>query len=83
LKADLSEFKERLEKLLEALREAEKLFDEGRSYFVEFCVDCGRVYGVSEFEEHLNHTRTFTSVDHDGIGEWIACLQWVLKQLTK
>jgi ribulose 1,5-bisphosphate carboxylase large subunit-like protein len=81
LKADLSEFKERLEKLLEALREAEKLFDEGRSYFVEFCVDCGRVYEESEFEEHLNHTRTFTCVDHDGIGEWIACLQWVLQHL--
>jgi hypothetical protein len=33
-----------------------------------------------DYRRHGGHTVTFTDVDHDGIGEWIAALEWVKRR---
>jgi len=72
---------EKLEALLQSLREAQKLYDYKKG-IIHFCVDCMEVY-VEDWRKHLNHTTTFTDVDHDGIGEWISALEWVKKKVLK
>jgi uncharacterized protein (DUF983 family) len=69
----------KLEKLLKALREAGKLFD--GINVVNFCIDCMKPYSENELSKHLNHNTIFTDVDHDGIGEWIAALEWVKREM--
>jgi len=75
------EFKE----LLDFLKEVR-----AKSYdFVSVCIDCKVVtvsheHGVSWDDwvryklGHDHHHVIFSDCDHDGIGEWIKCLEWVL-----
>jgi hypothetical protein len=71
---------ERLDALLHALREARELFNRSR-YVVNFCVDCMAAFDwPGDYRRHEGHTVTFTDVDHDGIGEWIAVLEWLKRR---
>lgn len=67
--------------LIEGLRKALKMFEAGAD-MVFFCVDCVKIVGFDERDEHYSkgHTVVFTDVDHDGIGEWIRCLEWVRRK---
>jgi hypothetical protein len=40
------------------------------------------IVGFDERDEHYGrgHTVVLTDVDHDGIGEWIRCLEWVKRK---
>jgi hypothetical protein len=70
-----------IDKLIEELKKALNKFDEGAD-MVFFCVDCMRVVNGEE-DEHYDkkHTVILTNIDHDGIGEWIRCLEWVKRYL--
>jgi len=68
-----------IRKLLEVLEEADKLYE--RRYpdivKVEVCVDCCKI--ISDEDDCWRRHRTIvTNIDHDGVGEWIRTLKWVL-----
>ena len=71
-----------IDKLIEELKKALDMFEAG-SGVVFFCVDCVKIVEENERDEHYSrgHTVVLTDIDHDGIGEWIRCLEWVKKRL--
>jgi len=69
------------EELLKELEVAERVFNLYGGV-VHVCITCRRWLPEEEWlrGEHDGHLWTFTDCDHDGIGEWIKCLSWLLKR---
>jgi predicted class III extradiol MEMO1 family dioxygenase len=74
-------YKEAVELLLEFLQEVYEWRKKKKTYvIVEVCVDCGVVVDATDFS-HFKHTAVWTDIDHNGIGEWIEALKWMLRLL--
>jgi hypothetical protein len=71
-----------VEELLKELKVAKHVYDLYGGP-VHVCIDCGRWVPEEEWlkGEHDNHLYTFTNCDHDGVGEWLRCLNWLLKRV--
>jgi hypothetical protein len=70
-----------IDELIEELKKALDRFETGAD-MVFFCVDCLKIVDIDGRDEHYSkgHTVVFTDVDHDGIGEWIRCLEWIKRK---
>jgi hypothetical protein len=69
-----------LKDLLKKLEEAHNVFEiTGKS--VEFCIDCKKI--VKDISSHEGHNIIFSDCDHDGIGEWINCLKYILSKINE
>jgi len=63
-----------VDKLLYYLKKADESERFGTLYF---CVDCMKKIASDERGEHDEHTVVFSNADHDGIWEWIRCIEWL------
>jgi len=75
---------EEIRRLLEALKEAWDNFEDSDFKPVDFCVDCRKIVTGEEASHSVKgHTVVFSDWEHDGIGEWIRALEWVLGEEAK
>lgn len=82
---NLPKSKEEIEELLMELEKAYKKFGKREVGKVIYCMDCKKIVIFSFKKEpsrkdfsHCKHFHIYSWCEHDGIGEWIRCLRWVL-----
>jgi 2'-5' RNA ligase len=86
IKACLTLTEEELKKLLKELKKARRKWWWSGVSETHFCINCMREFDwtdYAEYKKHEDHITTVTNAEHDGIGEWIRAVEWVLYGKTK
>jgi len=73
----------KIEEILALLRRATVEDPYDNRYVREVCIDCGKIIDYWHDEEHYGHITVATNDEHDGIGEWIDALEWVLREMER
>ena len=80
--------KDEIRRKIEFLEDVLEELERRGAWMVHVCIDCEKVdFGHKYFDtwecERRGHKVIFTDVSHNGIGEWISCLKWVLEKMEE
>ena len=67
----------KIEKEIQEMIKALEAIDSKGYHIREFCIQCKKVMPIAHYFD-TEHKSIFSDVEHDGIGEWIDCLKWIL-----